>query len=154
MSSKRQPIYLAADHGGWQMKRWAQTVLEKAGWRVIDVGPDELEPDDDYPVLAAQAARLVRRTRGARGILFCRSGVGMAIVANKFKGIRAVQGWNPNVARRSRQDEDTNVLTIASDEQSWSDVRRIMSTWLETAYRPIKRYERRLKEIRQAEHGR
>lgn len=146
-------IYVTADHGGWAAKRRLLAWLAQAGYPVIDIGPTIRSPSDDYPVWTARAARLVQRNPSSRAIVICRSGVGMAIVANKFSGIRAVQGWSVAVAKRSRQDEDTNVLSLAADYQTWKELTAITRAWLTTPFRPIPRYRRRLKEIGRIEHA-
>lgn len=147
-------IYLASDHGGYAVKQRLARWLPTLGVEVHDIGPRTRRPQDDYPLWAVKVARLVRRSPESRGILVCRSGVGMAIVANKVPGIRASQASNPTMARRARQDEDTNVLSIAADYQSWPEIQRIVRTWLKTPFRPLVRYRRRLKQITSVERAR
>ncbi len=147
-------IYLVADHGGFALKQRLEKWLAQDGYQVLDLGPLKKEAGDDYPPRAARLARALQKKPSARGIAICRSGVGMAIVANKFAGIRATQAWTPTLAAQSRRDEDTNVLSLAADYQSWPQIIRVVKSWLETPYRPQQRFTRRLKEIKAIEHGR
>ena len=147
-------IYLAADHGGYHLKNKIKTRLMKNGYNVTDLGASAYKRNDDYPMWAKKLVKNVRQPRRNRGILFCRSGVGMAIVANRYPGIRAVQGSSERIAAASRRDENTNVLTVAADHQPIITVIRIIKKWLATKYRPQKRHERRMKMIEHISYGR
>ena len=81
-------IYLGADHAGWQLKEEIKKYLEELGQPYEDLGNKELEPKDDYPDFALAVARKVVEVKG-KGILFCATGVGMCLAANKVGGIRA-----------------------------------------------------------------
>lgn len=147
-------IYVAADHGGFAKKQRLVAWLRSRGHQVIDLGPAHSSPSDDYPIWSARLARAVQGDRRGLGVLLCRSGVGMALVANKFAGIRAVQGWSGRVAKQSRRDENTNVLSLASDFQSLDDMKDIVRSWLAQSFRPVARYQRRLRQITRIEHVR
>ena len=145
-------LVLGADHGGFALKKCLKRVLLKSGHAVYDVGPDKIRPTDDYPLIAAEVAKRVRRTTGARGLLLCGSGVGMSVVANKFSGIRAVNAWDVKVAIRARQEEDANILVLPAHFVSRVNAEKIMRAWLETPFRRIPRYRRRLGEIARIEN--
>lgn len=145
-------LVLGADHGGFALKEYLKRVLLKSGHAVHDVGSVTLQRADDYPVIAAELAKRVRRTTGARGILLCGSGVGMSIVANKFAGIRAVNAWDVKVAARARKEEDANVLVLPAHFISRATAQKIVRAWLETPFQRIPRYRRRLGEIARIEH--
>lgn len=146
-------ILVGADHGGYRLKSALLSNLRKHGFAVRDIGAKEFRPTDDYPGIARQVARQVARQPGARGILVCRSGVGMAIAANKIRGIRAVQGGTLAVARRSRREEDTNILTLAADFLTGRQATAIVLAWLREPFRPISRYRRRLQQLARLDHG-
>src|SRR5690349_21141623 len=129
-------IYLASDHGGWRVKQRLASWLSANGYTVHDLGPRHHRVDDDYPLWAKRLARAVARDPQARGLAICRSGVGMAMVTNKFSGIRAAQAFSPTMARQSRRDEDTNILSLAADYHSWTSLQSIVTAWLKTPYRP------------------
>ena len=81
-------VSIGSDHGGFRLKEQIKTVLRSKGYRVIDVGPDT---DDacDYPDYGYKAAKLVASGKAERGIVICKSGIGMSIIANKVRGVRA-----------------------------------------------------------------
>ncbi len=147
-------IYIVSDHGGFDAKGHLTRWLLSHKVPVIDLGPEKPDPKDDYPVWAARLAKQVQKKKKSMGIALCRSGVGMAIVANKFDGIRAAQAHTPAMAAKSRQDEDTNVLSLAADYLSQREMRSIIRSWLTTKYKAKSRYQRRLREIQKIEHGR
>lgn len=147
-------IYVASDHGGFRPKKVIVAWLKKQGWPVSDLGPMVFNRQDDYPFWAAAVAKKVQHSKKDLGILLCRSGVGMAIAANKFSGVRATQALNPQMAKKSRLDENANVLSLSADYQTFAEMQRIVKSWLTTAYIPKPRYQRRLRELSRLEHGR
>ncbi len=146
-------LVLGADHGGYILKEYLKRVLQKSGRDVLDVGPEKLKPTDDYPLIAAEVAKRVRRTTGGRGILLCGSGVGMSVVANKIAGIRAVNAWDVKVAMRSRKEEDANILVVPAHFVTRANAVKILNVWLATPFQRIARYRRRLGEIARIEHA-
>ncbi len=148
-------IFVAADHGGFALKQGlVQRLTVRYGPIVRDLTPRR-RADDDYPLRAADLATAVRTSGSlAFGIGICRSGVGMAMVANKFPNIRAVQGTSTNIAAAARQDENANIISLGADDLSAAQAWKIVTTFLETSWRPVARYRRRLGEIRRYEQGR
>ncbi|OHA50566.1 MAG: hypothetical protein A3A97_03290 [Candidatus Terrybacteria bacterium RIFCSPLOWO2_01_FULL_40_23] len=145
-------VYIGADHGGLNLKEKAKHKLAEWGFDVEDMGAKTLDPDDDYPEFAYAVAKKVSENLSAsRGILLCRSGVGMDIVANKVKGIRSAQVFNEEMAKKSREHEDANVLTIATDYLPEENVLFILKIWLETPFSGDERHVRRLKQIEEIE---
>ena len=147
-------VFITADHGGWRAKQKLVPWLRRQGVTVVDLGPEKLRTDDDYPVWAARLARHVQRHPGSFGIGLCRSGVGMAIAANKLAGIRAAQAFTPAMAKKSRVDEDANILSLGVDYASGPMLQKIILAWLKTTYRPTKRFTRRLRQLSRLDHGR
>ena len=146
-------IFLGADHNGWHLKRELAVQLKRRGYEVVDDGPKSPDPADDFPVLAARICRSVlgRDSPPSRGILICGSGQGMAIAANRFRGIRAVLLENENQARLARTDDDSNVLAIgAKTIQAGLDrVLEIIDVWLTTPFEDLPRRRRRLTQLDQ-----
>lgn len=143
-------IYLGSDHGGFDLKQLLAHYLDKkVGHEVVDVGDDHLDPKDDYPQFAQAACTklLGDEDKDARAILICRGGQGMAMAANRFKGIRAAVCWNVHSAEKAREDNDSNVLCLASDELSVAEVKDIVHTWLETEFSRASRHQRRISEL-------
>lgn len=145
-------IYIAADHGGFLMKQSVHEWLIQEGHQVEDCGNTILDPNDDYPDFAFAAAQKVADSLGeAVGILFCRSGGGMVIVANKIKGIRAVDVFDMTSAIHARTNNNANVISIGAD---WMDIREaklIIKNFLETDFHAEERHLRRLEKIAQRE---
>jgi len=144
-------IYLGADHQGFYLKEKLFAYLAKHGYDVEDVGDNELDPNDDFPDFAQMAAtRIIGDTdKDPRAILICGGGQGMAIAANRFRGIRAVVIWDSAQAKESRDDNDSNVLclpanVVAEDEGLWKG---IVDTWLNTPFSHTPRYKRRNAQI-------
>lgn len=142
-------IFIGADHNGFDLKALLGEYLERGGYEVVDCGDTERHPDDDFPQFAS---RVVNAMAGdpsydVRGILLCGSGQGMCMAANRFKGIRAVLGYNQEAARSSRNDDDSNVLCLPAHELDMESAAGIIATWLMTPFAGAPRFKRRIREI-------
>lgn len=143
-------VFIASDHAGFTKKR--ELTQELAGeFDVTDLGPENLNPQDDYPIFAERVARAVVDEPGAMGLLICDSGQGMEIAANKVDGVRAAVAWNKHIAYETRRDNDSNVLSLPAAELSIDEMTDIARTWLGTAFSGSERHQRRLDEIEQIE---
>lgn len=141
-------VFLGADHAGFQLKSTVMAHLSKLGYDVEDEGDRELNPDDDYPQFAFTVVTKVLGSEDeARGILLCGSGQGMCIAANRVRGIRAALCWNEDIARETRNDNDSNVLCIPARTLSEEDALNIIDTWLKTPFSGAARHVRRIHEI-------
>lgn len=127
-------VYLGSDHGGLQLKEKAKQWVKDLSMEVEDLGAHELVPSDDYPDYAKAVAKKVLDNPLNRGILFCKSGGGMTIVANKFKGIRAVNVFNEASARQAREHLDANVIALGSNWVNEEDARQAITTFLSTMF--------------------
>lgn len=145
-------IYLGADHQGFYLKEQVFGYLAKHGYSVQDVGAIELDPDDDFPDFAQLAAtRVIGDTdKDPRAILICGGGQGMAMAANRFRGIRASVVWDAYEAKMTRHDNDSNILCLPArifedqDEAVWQG---IVETWLNTPFGAVARFKRRNAQI-------
>ena len=146
-------IYLAADHGGFNLKEALKAHLLTQGHEVIDEGADTLDPADDYPDFMYPAAQKVAADMDSRGIFFCRSGAGAAIVANKVKGVRAVVARSVEDATHAREHNDANVVALSSDSLTAEQARDIVSAFLSTPFSGEDRHLRRLKKLIKIEQG-
>lgn len=145
-------IYIGADHGGYKLKEHLKKVLAKQKLDFKDVGASSFKPGDDYPDYAVKVAKQVSKNQlDNLGILICRSGQGVCIVANKFKGVRGALVWNTSEAKVSRTDDMSNVLCLPSDYISPHTAENILEAWLETNYSTDSRHMRRVKKINQIE---
>lgn len=128
------------------MKEAVFAYLAKRNYDVEDVGDTVLDPQDDFPEFAQAAAlKVIGEEEPARAILLCGGGQGMAMAANRFRGIRASVIWDAFEAKMTRNDNDSNVLCLPSrileDEPAvWQG---ILETWLNTPFASAPRYKRR-----------
>lgn len=139
-------IFLGSDHQGFHLKDKLFAYLAKHGHNVQDVSSRELDPKDDFPEFAQAAALKILGEDDARAILVCGGGQGMAMAANRFKGIRASVIWDAYEAKMTRTDNDSNVLCLPArvfanqDDAVWQG---IVETWLNTPFADAPRYRRR-----------
>jgi ribose 5-phosphate isomerase B len=145
-------LYLGADHRGFKLKEKLKIWLEEKKIKYQDLGAEELDPTDDYPDIAQKVAQTVGKQQG-KGVLLCGSGAGVAIVANKMRGIRAAIGFNPQQVRAMRQDDDLNILCLATDYISRFKAFQLVKIFLQTEFKAKEKYRRRLEKINQLEQG-
>jgi len=141
-----ETIPIASDHAGVEMKSRLVTELRKLGFEPDDLGASDPEKPGDYPDYAHTLAKEVSDGDAKRGILLCGSGVGMDIVANRYRGVRAALAWSPIIGELSRRHNDSNVLVLPARFISDADAVETMKTWLATKFEGG-RHERRVKKI-------
>ena len=144
-------IYIGADHRGFELKEKIKLWLTSQNLEVEDLGAHAFDLVDDYTTFAAKVASAVSLEKGALGILFCASGMGMSIMANKFDGVRSAVAINPAQVASGRKDDDINVLSIATEFVSSDAVKEIITAFLHTDFSPEEKYLRRLNDIKQVE---
>lgn len=142
-------IIIGADHAGFDLKEAIKPYLAEAGWEVVDRGTYDRSPVD-YADFGGPVAMAVSSGAFSRGILVCGSGVGMAILANKFPGVRAVLCLDEEMACLSRTHNDTNILVLAGRRIDEKMAVAILKGWLATAFEGG-RHQQRLDKIRQWE---
>jgi ribose 5-phosphate isomerase B len=142
-------IIIAADHAGFRLKEEVKSFLSRQGWIVVDEGTVDENPVD-YADYAAAVAGGVSSGRYDRGILVCGSGAGMAIVANKFPGVRAALSLDEGMAALSRRHNDSNILVLAGRMTASDAALKIVTTWLQTPFEGG-RHQRRLDKIKAIE---
>ena len=139
-------LAIGADHGGVALKAELIRVLQRRGVEVADLGTHSEAPCD-YPRIGYKVAMAVTQRKFDRGILLCKSGIGIAITANKVPGIRAAVCGDTFDAERSRRHNDANVLVLGAEKLRPAAARRIVETWLATPFESGGRHERRVKQI-------
>ena len=140
-------IFIASDHGGFKLKNEIIKYLQSLQLEVTDLGPAEYVEDDDYPDYTVPLAQKVAAQTDGKGILICRNGVGVSMLANKIKGVRAALSWNPGHAASSRKDDNTNVLALAADYTDLETTLKIIDSWLSTDFSNETRHRRRLEKV-------
>ncbi|MBN1272658.1 MAG: ribose 5-phosphate isomerase B [Candidatus Aminicenantes bacterium] len=142
-------IAVASDHAGFTLKKGILSLLEKRGIDHKDFGCFSSERVD-YVDFAVQAAEKVRSGEYDRAILICGTGLGMAMVANKFPGIRATPCCDAFTAEMSRKHNDSNCLTLGGRILPLDEAEEITTIWLETEFEEG-RHRERLEKIVQLE---
>ncbi len=134
-------IVIGADHAGFGLKEALKPLLAEAGWEITDGGTMSDEAVD-YPDFAGPLALAVSDGAFSRGVLICGSGAGMAIVANKFPGVRAVLCLDEEMAALSRRHNDANILVLAGRRTDVDRAAAILTIWLTTAFEGGRHRER------------
>ena len=139
-------IAVGCDHGALALKNKVVAHLLQRGFQVEDVGT--YTPDScDYADYAAKAARLVASGVCQRGIVLCTTGIGVAITANKIKGIRCAQLSDLMSARLTREHNDTNMMALGAAIVGEGLALEIVDTWLDTAFSHGERHQRRIDKV-------
>jgi ribose 5-phosphate isomerase B len=145
-------IAIGNDHRGYLVKEKLIRVLEQLGHQVEDDGTRDSRPVD-YPDIASTVSRKVAGAHVDRGILICGTGIGMCIVANKVRGVRAATCHDDLTAEISRRHNDTNVLCLSADMLGSRDTDTMIQVWLDTPFEGG-RHARRLQKIADIEQER
>jgi len=140
-------IAIGADHRGVALKEFLKTQSEIEGRPIewLDVGSFSSNPSD-YPEYGSKVASLVQNRKADLGVLICGTGIGMSIVANRFKGVFAGLAWCKEVAQQAREHDHINVLVLPADYLSEDQAFVLVSAWLNA--QPLDgKYSDRIKEI-------
>jgi ribose 5-phosphate isomerase B len=140
-------VYLGADHRGFELKNQIREHLHHKGVNFEDKGAITLEPGDDYPRYAYSVATEVLGEDDSRGILVCGSGQGMAIAANRVRGIRAGLVWSPAETRAARHDDDINVLVLPADMVDSETALAMVDDFLDQKFSGKEQHQRRLDQL-------
>ena len=127
-------IAVGADHGGYKLKEEIKKYLDELGLEYKDFGCYD-ETRTDYPIYAKKVAEEVSSKRCELGILVCRSGAGMTIVANKCKEVRAANFTNEEETRLSKADDDINIAVFGGDYITPNEAIRMLRIWIATEFK-------------------
>ena len=142
-------ISIGSDHGGFQLKKQIIDYLQKKNIEIIDVGCHN-EDSVDYPDYGYKAAHEVSTKHADYGIAICKSGIGMSMVANKVKDVRAALCINSTMAKMSRLHNNANMLVLGASHVDLAQAQEIINIWLETEFEGG-RHEGRVKKIHKNE---
>lgn len=145
-------IAIGSDHAGYAMKEDLIERLRQANYTVTDVGTHSDEPAD-YPDYAAAVGAAVLDGRADRGIVVCGSGVGVAIAANKLKGIRAAQATDTYTAHQAVEHDDVNVLALGAQITGPRLAWELVDAFLTAEFTGEERHVRRVEKIAKLESG-
>ena len=134
-------IAIGSDHGGYRLKEEIKKYLDDKDIEYLDLGCHD-EESVDYPDIALAVAKKVQSKECEQGILICRSGIGMSIVANKFKGIRCALCHNEYTAKYARLHNDSNILAMGADDLTTNEAICILRMWFATHFEGGRHLER------------
>ena len=134
-------IAIGSDHGGYRLKEEVKKYLDEMQIEYKDFGCMD-EESVDYPNIAKEVAKAVQSKKYEQGILICRSGIGMSIVANKFKGIRCALCHNEYTAKYARLHNNANVLAMGADDLTTNEAICILRMWFATEFEGGRHIER------------
>jgi len=148
-------IHLATDHAGLEFSKHLVEHLGAEGHVVVDHGPSDYDPLDDYPAYIIRAALAVARDQAAGvealGVVFGGSGNGEQIAANKVDGIRAALVWNVSTAQLARQHNDANVISIGARQHTLDEATALIDAFLVEPFSFDERHERRIAQLAEFE---
>jgi ribose 5-phosphate isomerase B len=144
-------IAIGSDHAGFELKEQIKNILLERHTTITDVGTTT-EESVDYPDFGLKVAELVSGGEVEKGILICGTGVGMSIVANKVKGVRAALAFDLYTAIQSRRHLDANILVLGGRVTGKGLAEEIVKSWLDTPFEGG-RHQRRIDKIKAWENS-
>lgn len=166
-TTNNMKIAVSTDHAGFEALKQLVQFLNSLGHEVVDFGPTELDPEDDYPDFMFPAAQAVASGECEKGIILGGSGNGEAMAANRVKGVRCALFYGPVLAKQavdaeghtsndpyeivklSRQHNDANMLSLSGRFLSVEEMQQAIQTWLETPFTGLERHTRRIQKLDQ-----
>ncbi|MFO8011583.1 MAG: RpiB/LacA/LacB family sugar-phosphate isomerase [Dehalococcoidia bacterium] len=143
---RKNPVAVAADHGGFYMKNALADWLSDK-YDPLDLGAHRYDPNDDYPDLAEAVARAVASGHAERGVIICGSGVGACIAANKVPGVRACLCHDTYSAHQGVEHDDMNILCLGARVIGLELARELVAAFLSASYSGQERHRRRLDKL-------
>ena len=142
-------VVLASDHAGFALKGDLAAWLKTEGHEVEDMGPHELDPNDDYPTYIMPLAEKVAQDKDLLGIVIGHSGQGEAIAANRVPGARAAvfYGGPDEIVTLSRQHNGANILSLGAHFVDTEAAKRAVDLWLSTPFSGEERHVRRIAQL-------
>lgn len=139
-------VHLAADHAGFELKEKVKNFLREEGYQIEDLGNFKYEDGDDYPDWIKLAAEKISKSPSDKAIIFGGSGQGEAMVANRYKNVRAtvLYKFDKEIVQLSREHNNANVLSLGARFLSEKDALRAVRLWLNTEFPGEERHKRRI----------
>ncbi len=142
-------IAVAADHGGFELRKIVIDILQKENYDVVDLGNHVYEAEDDYTDYANKLAVAVSNGEAERGVLICGSGVGACVTANKTKGIRASVCHDTYSAHQGVEHDDMNVLCLGARIIGVETAKELINAFLHAQFINEGKYKRRLDKLKE-----
>ena len=147
-------VAFGSDHAGWPLRDRILADLRANGFDVVDCGPPEVVPGDDYPDVAAAVGRAVAKGEAERGVLVCGSGVGASIAASKITGVRCALCHDPFSAHQGVEDDDMNVIALGARVIGPELAVELVRDFLRARFSGAERHRRRVGKIALLESSR
>ena len=146
---KKTKLLITSDHAGFELKEELIPYLVGLGYEVEDRGPEQYHSEDDYPDFVAPVAEEVSNNEDLRAIIIGGSGQGEAIMANRFKNVRAIVYNAPNleIIKLAREHNDANILSLGARFLAVEEAKEAVQLWLKTEFSSEPRHLRRLEKI-------
>ena len=164
-------VYLATDHAGFDLKEKVKVFLQEKGYEVIDCGALSFDKNDDFPDFISKAGEAVSKdSENSRGIIFGSSGQGEAMLANKYKNVRAAVFYTPfipahnvdvsgrksedpfEMIRLTREHNNANILSLGAKMLKEEDALQAVDLWLQAPFTNEERHVRRIEKIKKIEY--
>ena len=142
-------IAIASDHGGYKLKEEIKNYFDSKNIKYKDFGTDS-EERTDYPIYASAVSKAIQNKECEKGILICRTGFGMGMVANKYKGIRCATCYSKETAKQAKEHSNINILSLPGDYVGIEEAKEIINIWIESQFLGD-RYQKRLNMIEEIE---
>ena len=141
-------IFIGADHRGFELKNKLVEYLQDQNIRVEDLGAYSLEPLDDNPDYAKKVAEaILQKPNEFLGILICGTGVGVAITANRSKGIRCGVGFDITQVKHIRENDIINILALPADYVDFEKAKELVDTFIKSTPKNEEKYLRRMRKM-------
>lgn len=137
-------VHIGCDHAGFELKNYLLNQLGKAGYEMIDHGPQEYDSEDDYPMFCIVTAEAVAAEPGSLGLVIGGSGNGEQIAANRVAGIRAALIYSIETATLARQHNDAQVAGLGARMHTLDEAANLAKTFLSTPFSEQSRHQRRI----------
>lgn len=140
-------VYIGSDHAGFDLKNHLVQHLTGEGHEVTDCGPEQFDPEDDYPAYCLLTGVKVAGDPGSFGIVIGGSGNGEAIAANKIRGVRCALAFSDDTARLAREHNDANVISLGARMYDEVTATRYADDFLTTPFSGVERHSRRIAQL-------
>lgn len=144
-------VHIATDHAGLELSHYLIEELSKTGYEMVDHGPADYDPLDDYPSFCINAALAVKADReqgmDSLGIVLGGSGNGEQMAANKVEGIRAALAWNADTAALAREHNNAQVVAVGGRQHPKEEALEIIKVFLTTEWTNEERHARRIAQM-------
>ena len=140
-------VHIGTDHAGFELKNFMVAELTKAGYEVIDHGPQTYDAEDDYPAFCIAAGEAMMADAGSLAVVIGGSGNGEQIAANKVTGTRAALAYDVDTARLAREHNDANVISLGARMHTEDEALSLVKLFLETPFSGEERHARRIAQL-------